>query len=255
MLEITHLNKSFTLGGTKRVLDEFDLSMRPGEFVSLIGPSGCGKTTALRIVAGLLEQSSGTVTIDGKVSTGPSRDKAIVFQHFNLLPWRSAIDNVAYGLELQGMPKARRMQIAAQYLELVGLTESAHKYPSQLSGGMRQRIGIARALAIDPKLLLMDEPFGALDAHTRTGLQNDLLHIWDKDRKTVLFVTHSVEEAVFLSDRVVMMSSAPGRIKHIFDIDLPRPRSRAELLLDRRFQDYVVEIEKMFDDTAQQAPA
>ncbi|MBX3030229.1 MAG: ABC transporter ATP-binding protein [Chloroflexi bacterium] len=198
--------------------------MRPGEFVSLIGPSGCGKTTALRIVAGLLEQTSGTVTIDGSVSTGPSRDKAIVFQHFNLLPWRTAIDNVAYGLELQGMPKAKRMQVATEYLDLVGLTESAQKYPSQLSGGMRQRIGIARALAIDPKLLLMDEPFGALDALTREHLQGQLARICQERNLTTLFVTHSIDEAIYLSDRVVVMGVQPGRIIAEFHITMRKPR-------------------------------
>jgi NitT/TauT family transport system ATP-binding protein len=225
VLEITHLNKSFTLGGTKRVLDDFDLSMRPGEFVSLIGPSGCGKTTALRIVAGLLEQTSGTVVVNGAVSTGPSRDKAIVFQHFNLLPWRTAIDNAAYGLEMHGVPKAERMRIAAEYLELVGLTESAHKYPSQLSGGMRQRIGIARALAIAPKLLLMDEPFGALDALTREHLQGQLARICQERNLTTLFVTHSIDEAIYLSDRVVVMGVQPGRIIAEFEVPLRKPRS------------------------------
>ncbi len=224
MLEIAHLNKSFTLDGTKRVLDDFDLSMRPGEFVSLIGPSGCGKTTALRIVAGLLEQTSGTVTVDGKLSTGPSRDKAIVFQHFNLLPWRTAIDNVSYGLELQGVPKSKRMQVASEYLDLVGLTESGHKYPSQLSGGMRQRIGIARALAIDPKLLLMDEPFGALDALTREHLQGQLARICLERNLTTLFVTHSIDEAIYLSDRVVVMGVQPGRIIAEFRIAMRKPR-------------------------------
>ena len=224
MLEIQHLNKSFTTTAGNRVLDDFDLSMEPGEFVSLIGPSGCGKTTALRIVAGLLEQSSGTVVVDGKPSTGPSRDKAIVFQHFNLLPWRTAIDNVAYGLELHGVPKTQRMETAREYLDLVGLTASASKYPAELSGGMRQRIGIARALAIHPKLLLMDEPFGALDALTREHLQGQLARICAERNLTTLFVTHSIDEAIYLSDRVVVMGVQPGRIIAEFKVTMPKPR-------------------------------
>jgi NitT/TauT family transport system ATP-binding protein len=218
-----HLHKSFS--GTNRVLDDFNLSMREGEFVSLIGPSGCGKTTALRIVAGLLEQSGGKVIVDGAESHGPSRDKAIVFQHFNLFPWRTAIDNVSYGLEMQGRPKAERKKVAQEYLELVGLSDSAKKDPAQLSGGMRQRIGIARALAIHPKLLLMDEPFGALDALTREHLQGQLQRICIERNLTTLFVTHSIDEAIYLSDRVVVMGVQPGRIIAEFDVTMPKPRA------------------------------
>jgi NitT/TauT family transport system ATP-binding protein len=223
VLEIEHLTKSFATSAGN-VLDDFDLTVKPGEFVSLIGPSGCGKTTALRIVAGLLGQTSGTVKVDGKVSQGPSRDKAIVFQHFNLFPWRTALTNVAYGLEMQGVPKAQRLETAREYLDLVGLLDSAHKYPAELSGGMRQRIGIARALAIHPKLLLMDEPFGALDALTREHLQGQLARICQERSLTTLFVTHSIDEAIYLSDRIVVMGVQPGRIIAEFDIALPRPR-------------------------------
>lgn len=223
MLVLHQLNKSFPTS-TGKVLDDFNLNVEVGEFVSLIGPSGCGKTTALRIVAGLLEQSSGEVFIDGKLSAGPSRDKAIVFQHFNLFPWRTAIDNVAYGLEMQRVPKDARMKVAHQYLDLVGLADSASKYPSELSGGMRQRIGIARALAIHPKLLLMDEPFGALDALTREYLQGQLAKICEERNLTTLFVTHSIDEAIYLSDRVVVMGVQPGRIIAEFKITMPKPR-------------------------------
>jgi NitT/TauT family transport system ATP-binding protein len=219
-----HLSKSFgTSAG--RVLDDFNLSVAAGEFVSLIGPSGCGKTTALRIVAGLLDPSTGRVMVDGVESLGPSKDKAIVFQHFNLLPWRTALTNVAYGLELQGMPKTQRLKLAAEYLDLVGLTKSAHQYPAQMSGGMRQRIGIARALAIHPKLLLMDEPFGALDALTREHLQGQLARICQERGLTTLFVTHSIDEAIYLSDRVVVMGVQPGRIIAEFKINLRKPRA------------------------------
>lgn len=224
MLEMQHLNKSFATSAGN-VLDDFTLSVGEGEFVSLIGPSGCGKTTALRIVAGLLQQSSGTVRIDGKESTGPSRDKAIVFQHFNLFPWRTSIANVAYGLEMQGVPKKDRMARAQEYLELVGLADSAQKYPAELSGGMRQRIGMARALAIHPRLLLADEPFGALDALTREQLQGQLARICQEAGLTTLFVTHSIDEAIYLSDRVVVMGVKPGRIIAEFDITMPKPRA------------------------------
>jgi len=217
------VNKAFSTSAGK-VLDDFNLKVRPGEFVSLIGPSGCGKTTALRIVAGLLTPSSGSVVVNGKESIGPSRDKAIVFQHFNLFPWRTAIDNVAYGLEIHGVKKAERMRIAREYLSLVGLSASEKQFPAQLSGGMRQRIGIARALAIHPKLLLMDEPFGALDALTREHLQGQLARICEERQLTTLFVTHSIDEAIYLSDRVVVMGVQPGRIIQEFPINLRKPR-------------------------------
>jgi NitT/TauT family transport system ATP-binding protein len=218
-----NVNKAFATSAGK-VLDEFNLSVRQGEFVSLIGPSGCGKTTALRIVAGLLAPTSGTVEVNGKTSIGPSREKAIVFQHFNLFPWRTAIDNVAYGLEIHGMKKAERLKIAREYLDLVGLSKSERQFPAQLSGGMRQRIGIARALAINPKLLLMDEPFGALDALTREYLQGQLARICEERQLTTLFVTHSIDEAIYLSDRVVVMGVQPGRIIAEFPITMAKPR-------------------------------
>jgi NitT/TauT family transport system ATP-binding protein len=224
LLELQRLNKSFSTSAGK-VLDDFNLSVKPREFVSLIGPSGCGKTTALRIVAGLLTPTSGDVTVDGKRSMGPTRDKAIVFQHFNLFPWRTAVDNVAYGLEMQGVSKSERTRIAMEYLNLVGLAQSAKQYPAELSGGMRQRIGIARALAINPKLLLADEPFGALDALTREYLQGQLARICEERQLTTLFVTHSIDEAIYLSDRVVVMGVRPGRIIAEFEIKMPKPRS------------------------------
>ena len=253
MLEIQHLNKTFSTAAGNRVLDDFDLSMRPGEFVSLIGPSGCGKTTALRIVAGLLEQSSGTVVVDGKPSNGPSRDKAIVFQHFNLLPWRTAIDNVAYGLELHGIPKAQRMETAREYLDLVGLTASASKYPAELSGGMRQRIGIARALAIHPKLLLMDEPFGALDALTREHLQGQLARICVERNLTTLFVTHSIDEAIYLSDRVVVMGVQPGRIIAEFKVTMPKPRGEYNFRAEPEYASVREEIWRLLEQQIMRA--
>jgi ABC-type nitrate/sulfonate/bicarbonate transport system ATPase subunit len=224
VLEMRDVNKAFTTSAGK-VLDDFTLSVADGEFVSLIGPSGCGKTTALRIVAGLLTPSSGRVMVNGQDSLGPSRDKAIVFQHFNLFPWRTALDNVAYGLEMQGVKKADRLAAARKYLDLVGLSQHEKQFPAQLSGGMRQRIGIARALAIDPKLLLMDEPFGALDALTREYLQGQLAQICEERKLTTLFVTHSIDEAIYLSDRVVVMGVQPGRIIAEFRIGMAKPRA------------------------------
>jgi NitT/TauT family transport system ATP-binding protein len=205
-------------------LDDFNLELAAGEFVSLLGASGCGKTTALRIVGGLLEQVQGQVYVDGTLSTGPSRNKAMVFQHFNLLPWRTALNNVAYGLELQGMRKQERLAIASEYLELVGLSAEQDRFPSQMSGGQNQRLGLARALAIRPKLLLMDEPFGALDALTREGLQIMLQKICDQTDIAVLFVTHSIDEAIFLSDRVLVMTT-PGHVIKEAAVSLPKPRA------------------------------
>jgi NitT/TauT family transport system ATP-binding protein len=222
MLEISHLQKYYGASEVPAV-DDFSLNVDTGEFVTLIGPSGCGKTTALRIVTGLLDASGGTVLVDGKVSDGPSRDKAIVFQLFNLFPWRSTLSNVAYGLELQGVGKSERLAVAREHLELVGLADRLDHYPSQLSGGQNQRVGLARALAIEPKLLLMDEPFGSLDALTREHLQELVHRICAEKNLTVLFVTHSVDEAIYLSDRIIVMGT-PGRVIGEFSVDLAKPR-------------------------------
>ncbi len=222
MLEINHLQKYY---GNAEVpaLSDFNLSVENGEFVTLIGPSGCGKTTALRIVTGLLDRTAGEVFVDGKPSNAPSKDKAIVFQLFNLFPWRTALENVAYGLEVQRVPKKQRRAVAKEYLNLVGLSDRLHHYPSQLSGGQNQRVGLARALAVEPKLLLMDEPFGSLDALTREHLQEMVQKICAEKSLTVLFVTHSVDEAIYLSDRIVVMGT-PGRVVGEFNVGLPRPR-------------------------------
>ena len=223
MLEIQHLQKTYP-GSESPALADFDLTVNDGEFVSLIGPSGCGKTTALRIIAGLLDPSAGDVRFDGASALAPSRDKAMVFQQFNLFPWRTALANVAYGLEVQGVGKKERLATAAEYLELVGLSDRANHYPSQLSGGQCQRVGLARALAIQPKLMLMDEPFGALDALTREHLQALLQRICVERKLTVLFVTHSIDEAIFLSDRMIVMG-VPGRVIEEHTVHLARPRS------------------------------
>ena len=224
MLEIQHLQKTYS-GAEGPALADFDLTIADGEFVTLIGPSGCGKTTALRIVAGLLEPSGGDVRFNGVSAFAPSREKAMVFQQFNLFPWRTALANTAYGLEMQGMGKKERLAIAAEYLELVGLSDRAHHYPSQLSGGQNQRVGLARALAIQPKLMLMDEPFGALDALTREHLQALLQKICSERNLTVIFVTHSIDEAIFLADRMVVMGER-GRVIGEHTVHMERPRNK-----------------------------
>ncbi len=230
-------------------LADISLSVRDGEFVSILGPSGCGKSTLLYIVGGFVSPTRGSARMKGRLITGPGPDRGPVFQEFALFPWKTVLGNVIYGPLQQGVRTREAEAQGRALIEMVGLKGFEHFYPKELSGGMKQRVALARTLAYHPEVLLMDEPFGALDAHTRTRLQNDLLNIWERDRKTVLFVTHSVDEAVFLSDRVVMMTRSPGRIREIVTIDLPRPRQRTELLLDPRYQKYVVDIERMFDDT------
>jgi len=196
-------------------LDQVSLEVANREFVALLGPSGCGKSTLLYLIGGFLPVETGTILVDGKKVTGPGPDRGIVFQHFALFPWKTVRGNILYGLERQGMPKQEREKRAMDYIELVGLSGFEDSYPSQLSGGMKQRTAIARTLAFDPNILLMDEPFGALDAQTRGLMQSELLRIWQRTPKTVIFVTHDVQEAVYLADRVAVMSARPGRIKTI----------------------------------------
>lgn len=234
ILEVSTLSKYFP-GMPAAALADVEFSMDKGSFTTLIGPSGCGKTTLLRIVGGLAYADKGKVLIDGVLSEGPSREKAMVFQHFNLLPWRTALNNVAYGLELQGISKAERISKAKEYLELVGLSAFEDHYPSELSGGMQQRVGIARALIMEPKLLLMDEPFGALDALTREDLQTELQRICTTTDASVLFVTHSIDEAIYLSDDVIVMGTHPGRIISRYKVELPRPRWTYNVREDERF--------------------
>src|SRR5437879_2870088 len=253
MIEIQAVSKTFDTKRDRRHLAIADISLAvaAGEFVSILGPSGCGKSTLLYIVGGFVTPSTGSVVVNGRPVTGPGPDRGPVFQEFALFPWKTVLGNVMYGLERNGVAKVEAQKRARELLALVHLSGYERFYPKELSGGMKQRVALARTLAYRPSILLMDEPFGALDAQTRTRLQNDLLDIWERDRKTVLFVTHSVEEAVFLSDKVVMMTRSPGRIRQIVNINLPRPRRRAELLLDPRYQKYVVEIERLIDDTGE----
>ncbi len=204
-------------GRPVRALADVSLTVREREFLALLGPSGCGKSTLLYLIGGFLPVESGQILVEGRPVAGPGPDRGIVFQHFALFPWKSVRANVLYGLERAGLPRAEREKRAQTFIDMVGLTGFEESYPSQLSGGMKQRTAIARTLAFDPKILLMDEPFGALDAQTRSLMQAELLAIWHRTPKTVIFVTHDVQEAVFLADRVAVMSARPGQIKAIID--------------------------------------
>lgn len=227
LLEIKGVNKLFLSDGKEmEALHDINLSIRENEFVCFIGPSGCGKTTLLRIIAGLEKASSGTITLAGDPITGPAPERGMVFQEYSLFPWRTVLQNISFGPELKGVPSAQREARSRQYLKMVGLERFEARYPHELSGGMKQRVAIARALVNDPKALLMDEPFGALDAQTRNIMQSELLRIWEEEKKTVVFVTHSVDEAIYLADRIVIMSARPGRIKDVIEINIPRPRNR-----------------------------
>jgi NitT/TauT family transport system ATP-binding protein len=217
-------------------LRNLSLDVAKGEFVSIVGPSGCGKSTFLNILLGLIAPDTGVMELNGRRIAGPGQDRAMVFQEFGLLPWRTVVGNVELGLELKGVAAALRRQRARELIEMAGLAGFESHYPHELSGGMKQRVGLARALATDPEVLLMDEPFAALDAQTRDSMQTELLEVWEKTRKTVLFVTHSIEEAAYLSDRVVVMSARPGRIKQTLDVQLPRPRDY-EMRLTSEFND------------------
>jgi NitT/TauT family transport system ATP-binding protein len=227
-LAIDHVSKVFEKnhGDVTVALDDISLEIEDKEFVCFVGPSGCGKTTLLRIIAGLDTATSGQVRLRDTPIMGPDPKRGMVFQEYSLFPWRSVQDNITFGLEMRGVPKGDRKSVADTYLDMVGLTQFRDAYPYELSGGMRQRVAIARALANEPDVLLMDEPFGALDAQTRNAMQRELLDIWEKTQKTILFVTHSVVEAVFLADRIVILSPRPGRICDIIRVDLPRPRER-----------------------------
>lgn len=221
--------------GCVEALGGINLEVRTGEFLAIVGPSGCGKSTFLEILGGLIKPSCGSIYIDGKTVNGPNHDRGIVFQGYALFPWRTVLGNIAYGLEEKGVPKQKRNEICRKFISLVGLSGFENNYPYQLSGGMKQRVAIARALAYNPDILLMDEPFAALDAQTRETLQDEVLRIWDEAKKTVLFVTHNIEEAVFLADRIAVMSARPGKIKQIIDVPLSRPRFEEQ----RTSQDFI----------------
>lgn len=225
-IEFTNVYKAFVARGNQAVLalDDVSFTVEQGEFVSLVGPSGCGKSTCLNILAGLMEVSDGFVRYRGSAISGINTDAGYITQDDNLFPWRTLRGNVEFGLEVRGVPKRERQRIAAEQIEAVGLTGFEEHYPHQLSGGMRKRAGIVRTLAYDSAVVLMDEPFGPLDAQTRVILQDELLRLWAKARPTVLFVTHDLVEAIAMSDRILVFSSRPGRIKSVYEVTLPRPR-------------------------------
>lgn len=229
ILNIENLNKIFVTDKKQSVqaLKDISLDVNNNDFVCILGPSGCGKSTLLRIIAGLENTYNGVVTYKNKPLLSSNQEVGMVFQEYSLLPWRTVISNVVLGLEFQGVRKKERIQTGMKYLRMVGLDKYAQSYPYELSGGMQQRVAIARSLANDPDMLLMDEPFGALDAHTRIILQKELLKIWNKNRKTVLFVTHSVDESIYLADRIIVMSSGPGQILEEISVEMERPRERS----------------------------
>ena len=232
-----------------------NLTVGRGEFVSIVGPSGCGKSTFLNVVLGLIKQDSGTLELDGEPIRGPGHERAMVFQEFGLLPWRTITGNVELGLELKGVPARERAKRSAELIKLVGLNGFERHYPHELSGGMKQRVGLARALATEPEVLLMDEPFAALDAQTRDLMQTELLEIWERTKKTVLFVTHSIEEAAYLSDRVIVMTARPGRTKDVLRIALPRPRDY-EMRLTPEFNEIKLRVwEVLKEELTGRAPA
>jgi NitT/TauT family transport system ATP-binding protein len=225
LLEVEHLSKAFQRGPMRiEAIQDVSLVVDKGEFVALIGPSGCGKSTVLHILGGFIPASGGTMRLAGRDVRGPGPDRGMMFQELALFPWRTVLGNAVWALEIQGRPKEERVAIAERYLAMVGLLPFKNAYPGELSGGMKQRVALARVLAFDPDVLLMDEPFGALDAQTRELMQEELQRIWLETGKTVLFVTHDIEEAAYLADRVIVFTSRPGRIKAILPIPLPRPR-------------------------------
>jgi NitT/TauT family transport system ATP-binding protein len=238
---IENVNKFFdTQQGKVTALNNINLTIKDGEFFCIVGPSGCGKTTLLRILADLESASTGTITIEGSTNNRPLN--SMVFQEQSIFPWMTVVENVGYGLRMRGVPKKERNEIAAHYIEMIGLTKFTHAYPCQLSGGMKQRVSVARAFANDPEILLMDEPFGALDEQNRIILQQELLQIWEASKKTTVFITHSIDEALCVGDKVMIMTAHPGSIKTIVNIDLPRPRDISEIRTTVHYNELFQEI-------------
>jgi|SRR5882724_4718446 len=224
-LEVSGLRKSYSKSGqVQQILDVERFAAREGEFITIIGPSGCGKSTFLHIMGGFIGADAGAIRVYGTQVTKPGPDRGMMFQEFALFPWKTVAGNVAWGLEAHGAERSHIDQVVAKYLDMTGLAEFRNHYPAELSGGMKQRVALARVLAFDPKVLLMDEPFGALDAQTRETMQEEVTRLWERTKKTIVFVTHDIEEAVYLGDRVVVLTAGPGRIKQEVKIDLPRPR-------------------------------
>jgi len=236
-VKIDNVKKIFNgRNGEMTALNGVSLDIKENEFVCVVGPSGCGKSTLLNIIAGLGEPTSGKVYVDGKAVVGPGTERGVVFQQYALFPWLTVRKNVEFGLKLKGVSNEEMRKTADKYLKMVDLEDFADSYPKELSGGMKQRVAIARAYAVNPEVLLMDEPFGALDAQTRTQLQSELLETWQKERKTCFFITHDVDEAIILAQRVIIMSARPGRVKEIVDINIPYPRTQ-ETKMSKEFLD------------------
>ena len=234
-ISFQHVSKKFGDGPKSFVaLNDLSLDIADGEIITVVGPSGCGKSTAMNIVAGLIDASAGQCLVAGNAVKGPGPDRGVIFQQYALFPWLTVLKNVEFGLKLQGMGREERRKRALHYLELVGLKDFASAYPKTLSGGMKQRCAIARAYAVNPSVLLMDEPLGALDALTRVKLQDQLLETWAKDKRTVMFITHDVDEAVYIAHRVVVLAARPGRLQEIIEVDLPFPRNE-EIRLSSEF--------------------
>ena len=251
-IKIQSVSKEYPAkGGSMLAIDNISMDITDHQFICLVGPSGCGKSTLLRMISGLEPISKGEVLIDGKPIQGTSPKVGFVFQEYTLFPWRTVQKNVEFGLEIKNVPPAEREKIALKYIDMVGLSSFRDSYPHQLSGGMKQRCAIARTLAVGPEILLMDEPFGALDAQTRNILQEQLLEIWQKEKIKVIFVTHSVDEAVFLADKVVIMTTRPGRIKEVVNVNLPRPRKRTDAevnqVRDAILKSLFTEVKKLSD--------
>lgn len=241
-LKIDNVYKEYEGRNGKTVaLNGINLEIAENEFICVVGPSGCGKSTLLNIIAGLLEPTSGTVSLDGNIIEGTGVERGVVFQQYALFPWRTVLKNVMFPLEMKRMPKEEAKTVAMKYIKAVGLEGFENSYPKELSGGMKQRVAIARAYAANPEVLLLDEPFGALDAQTRVQLQTELLNTWEHEKKTCFFITHDVDEAIILAQRVIIMSARPGRIKRIVDIDIPYPRTQATKT-DPRFLELKTEI-------------
>jgi len=254
LAKVFQIDEGFGRYSSIKAIDGVSLEVNEGELVTIIGPSGCGKSTLLMILAGLYDKTSGEVLLEGRPVSGPGLDRGVVFQEFALFPWLTVRNNICFGLKMKGIPSAEHNGIVQRYLKMVKLEEFEKIFPHRLSGGMKQRVGIARALAYSPELLLMDEPFGALDAQTRSSLQQMLVDIWSETQKTILFVTHSVREAVFLSDRIVVLSRRPSRVRTIIDVKLPRPRQRLSAAFIRHEEELEQIIaEELHDDIPQVA--
>lgn len=250
----SHLTKTFeSPSGTVTALDDLNIQVRRGEFICIVGPSGCGKTTLLRIMAGLEKQTSGRIYVHRSSNNRPLT--AMVFQSDSIFPWMTVERNVGYGLQMQGVPKKQREETVKKLLAMTGLTAFAQSYPHQLSGGMKQRVNVARAFAADPEILLMDEPFGLLDEQNRLILQKELMDIWQESQKTTVFITHSVDEALVLGDRLLVMTAQPGKVKRIIDIDLERPRDIVSLRGDRRFIELYSEVWHLLSEEVRRSRA